>query len=311
MPNHIQGGNALREITQNIFSEDRFSLPTGGNRGCNPSYVVTKEGIVVIDTPELPSDAMAMRAEIQRHGEVKYVINTHHHTDHIAGNYFFPGIVVAHQGIREKFFARLSEFTSLRTGKELEEMERDGNGIINHIRQIIQDKDPEGMQYPQGFLLKPPSITFDKCLTLYVGEYTFKLVSLPGHTPSHIGVYIPEARIIFAGDNFTTDSQPSLAQSSPLEWVDSLKKIESLDIAIVVPGHGQICGPEKLKEFRAFLEMCIDMVKQAIKKGVSKEEASATISFEGLHPGKATAVHLGPEIQRKNVARIYEALIAQ
>jgi cyclase len=304
--NQIQGGNKLREIAKNFFSEDRFSLPTG-----NPSYVVTKEGVVVVDTPELASDSVAMRDEIQRHGEVKYVINTHHHADHISGNYFFSGIVVAHEGVRKKFFVRLSEFTSLRTGKELEEMERDGNGILNHIRQIVRDEDPEGLRYMEDFRLKPPSITFSKDMTLYVGEYTFKLILLPGHTSSHIGVYIPEARIFFAGDNFTMETQPSLAQSSPLEWVDSLKKIESLDIAIVVPGHGKICSPEKLKEFRAFLEMCIEMVMQAFKKGISKEEASATISFEGLHPGKATAVHLGPEIQRKNVARIYETLIGR
>ena len=68
-------------------------------RGCNPSYVVTSDGVVVIDTPQLPTRAVAMRAEAESHGPIRYLVNTEHHVDHIFGNYWFRGAgeVIHHQ----------------------------------------------------------------------------------------------------------------------------------------------------------------------------------------------------------------------
>ena len=57
-------------------------------RGCNPSFVVTSDGVVVIDTPQLPTRAVAMRAEAESHGPIRYLINTEHHVDHIFGRVF-------------------------------------------------------------------------------------------------------------------------------------------------------------------------------------------------------------------------------
>ncbi|GAH22509.1 unnamed protein product, partial [marine sediment metagenome] len=82
------------------------------------------------------------------------------------------------------------------------------------------------------------------------------------------------SNLTFAGDNFTNASQPSLAQSLPLKWVESLKRIEAMDIDMVVPGHGKVCGKSEVREFRLFIEKCIDMVREAIRQGVSKEEAA-------------------------------------
>ncbi len=303
----------MREVAKNIFSEDRFGLPTGlpgGYRGCNPSYVTTSEGIVVIDTPQLPTDSVNLRDELAAKGQVRYIINSHYHVDHVAGNSFLPGTVISSEGVRQMFFAPLAQVTSLRTEAELAEMERTGNALAEHIRRIVQLDDPEGLHFMDGYRLKPPAITFNDRPTLHVGEYTFELINLPGHTVQHIGVYIPEAKVFFTGDNFTSQTQPSLAQSSPREWVRSLKKIEAMDIKMIVPGHGKICGPQEVGPFREFIQKCIDIVDSAIKKGLSKEEIVATVSFETLDPGagKVTAVHPGSDMQRKNVLRLYEML---
>ena len=84
----------MYQPTENVYVETAFP-------GSNNTFVVTGEGIVMIDTPQMPGDAMKWREEIAKHGKVKYIINTEPHGDHISGNYFFEGTVVAHDGVRD------------------------------------------------------------------------------------------------------------------------------------------------------------------------------------------------------------------
>jgi glyoxylase-like metal-dependent hydrolase (beta-lactamase superfamily II) len=88
----------VQQVTPHVFTSTEI-------RGCNPSYVVTSAGVVVIDTPQLPTKALEMRAEAESHGPIRFVINTEHHVDHIFGNYFFKGAgdVVHHQGVADNF----------------------------------------------------------------------------------------------------------------------------------------------------------------------------------------------------------------
>ncbi len=87
----------MEQVTPNVFSTTKL-------RGCNPSFVVTSDGVVVIDTPQLPTRAVAMRAKAELNGPIRYLINTEHHVDHIFGNYWFKGVpVVNHQGLYDNF----------------------------------------------------------------------------------------------------------------------------------------------------------------------------------------------------------------
>ena len=88
----------LERVTPNVFT-------TTALRGCNPSFVVTSDGVVVIDTPQLPTKAVAMRAEAETHGPIRYLINTENHVDHIFGNHWFRGAgeVVNHKALWDIF----------------------------------------------------------------------------------------------------------------------------------------------------------------------------------------------------------------
>ena len=84
----------MKQVTSNVFFETEY-------RGCNPGFVVTSAGIVMIDTPQVPTDALNYKKEVEKRGKIRYLINTEPHGDHYTGNFFFDTAVVAHQGTRE------------------------------------------------------------------------------------------------------------------------------------------------------------------------------------------------------------------
>ena len=67
----------MEQLTSNAFVETQI-------RGCNHGFVTTSEGVVMIDSPHKPSDALKLKAEIAKHGELRYIINTEPHGDHCA-----------------------------------------------------------------------------------------------------------------------------------------------------------------------------------------------------------------------------------
>ena len=181
----------------------------------------------MIDTPMLPGDVAKWIDIIAKRGDLLYIINTHHHIDHIAGNFFFPGTVVSHAGVKKLFAAPVMGILG---DDRIEEVAGTYMDSLEYVRLLIEKHEPEGPSLPEGYQLREPTITFSEDLSLYVGQHTFELIHLPGHTQSHIGVYIPQERIFFSGDNFCNGVQPSLAESSPLNWVKSLRRIENMDI---------------------------------------------------------------------------------
>ena len=89
----------MQKVTSNVWTDTTL-------RGCNPSMVVTSDGVVIVDTPQLPTKAVEMRREAEALGPIRYVINTEHHVDHIFGNYYFRGsgaAVVNHRELLDRF----------------------------------------------------------------------------------------------------------------------------------------------------------------------------------------------------------------
>jgi cyclase len=270
----------MQQISDNVFVET-------GIKGCNPGFVITTDGIVMIDTPQTPTDALKWRDAIEKKGEIRYLINTEPHRDHVMGNFFFPGTVISHQGTREA----LSSLT------------------IDAIKNLIMEIDPGGLPLTEGYFLKKPSITFTTELFLYLGQHTFQLIHLPGHCASQIGVYIPEERVVFTGDNIFYHLQTYLNRAYPDEWLQSLARIGDLDFDIMVPGHGEVCHKSYLEEQASTIKEWTAAVGHAIKQGLSKEEAQNRLSlFDRYPPGRGKSDAEGRKIQRMNVERLYDLL---
>lgn len=252
---------------------------------CNHSFIVTKEGVVMVDTPMAPTAAAAWKDKIGRHGTVRYLINTEGHMDHFGGNYFFGGTIVAHEGAR----------------KGIVETQADA------YRQMVGMAAP-GERIPEDFSLRPPTITFNDRLTLHMGDRTFRLMSLPGHTPYQAMVYVPEERVLFSGDNVVNNTMPFFHQAVPLEWLETLKKLQDLDIEKVVPGHGDVGDKTCLATMAAEVELWIDAVRSAIGKGMSVEEAQDSISFLHRYPAPPDRPDMRAAFQKMSVGRLYEML---
>jgi len=269
----------MQKITDNVYAETGF-------RGCNPGFVVTKEGVVMIDTPQMPVDAIKWRDEVAKHGPVRYLINTEPHGDHFTGNAFFEGTVVAHEGVREAILA----------------------ADVEQFKENIRQTAPENLALMEGFSYRPPTITLSQRLTLYVGDHTFQIINFPGHTAFQVAVYIPEEKVAFTSDNIFHKVQAFLHQALPDEWLDSLKRLQELDADVLVPGHGSLCDRSYIPEMSAFIQAWVDAVTAAIEQGMSVEEAQEKVSLLDRYPMDNGIEFMGPEIQRWNVARLYEVL---
>ncbi len=269
----------MKKITDNVFVETGF-------RGCNVGFVATTQGVVMIDTPQLPREAVKWRDEVAKYGRVRYIINTEPHGDHYTGNYFFDGTVVAHEGTREII----------------------KNSSLAQLRDFLKQDDPQSLALIDGFKYRPPDITLSERLTIYCGGHTFRLINMPGHTAYQLAVFIPEERVIFTSDNVVGRVQAWLHQALPDQWLESLKRLQELDADTLVPGHGSVVGPDYLPEMADFIRAWVAAVQAAVDQGMSLEEAQEKVSLLDRYPVGGAYEAMGKMIQRMNVARLYELL---
>ncbi|MGB2885773.1 MAG: MBL fold metallo-hydrolase [Dehalococcoidia bacterium] len=276
----------LQRLTDSVYAET-------GMHGCNHGFVTTSEGVVMIDTPQKPSDAVRWRDEIAKRGDVRYLILTEPHPDHCTTGYLFSGTMVSHQGTREWLGKNM-------LGKTVEEMAREWSEAI----------DPEGVHLLEGYYLRLPTITFRGRLILYLGDHTFEIIHMPGHTSSQTAVYIPEERVVFTGDNVFYRVQTWLNEAYPQEWLHSLERIWELDVDVIVPGHGDVCDKSYLKEQASFIREWMCAVKRAFEQGLTKEEAQTQISFLDRYPMDTGLEFMDLLVQQLNVARLYDLVLA-
>jgi glyoxylase-like metal-dependent hydrolase (beta-lactamase superfamily II) len=282
----------MERVTDNVYA-------TTDARGCNPGYVVTSKGVVMIDTPQLPTKAVAMREEIAKKGPLRYLINTEYHMDHVFGNFFFAGLAtgIAHEHILKDFWAPVR-----------------GMDVHSYVTEIVKKDDPQGLALlPKKEALKvdPPAITFSSRLTLRLGDHVFDLYHTPGHTKGQIAVHIPKERVIFSADTIFCECQTWFHSADPESWLRSLEFLRTLEADHIVPGHGPVCTKDYILKQSAFIREWMAAVAAGLAKGWSKEECVQRISFLDRFPMDVGQADLGPQVQRMNVERLYDFLLGK
>ncbi|HEX9642646.1 MAG TPA: MBL fold metallo-hydrolase [Acidimicrobiia bacterium] len=281
----------MENVTPRVFTETKL-------RGCNPSFVVTSDGVVVIDTPQLPTRAVAMREEAEAYGTIRYVVNTEHHVDHIFGNYYFKGAgeVVHHQGVYDNFMVVAPILDPFAYAAEAIPSD-DPDGA-----DIFPDRDEYYADPNKG------TVVFTGDLTLRVGSHTFHLIHTPGHTPGQVAVYVPEERAVFTGDTVFSECQTWLMTSDVDQWVGALETIKGLDVDHVIPGHGPITTTRYLATQRSVLLEWKSAVAAAVAKGWSREETVERVEFTDRYPVDIGQEYMMEYIQTLNAASLYDKL---
>jgi cyclase len=267
----------MKKITENIYVESELSR-------CNNSYVVTGDGVVVIDTPMIPADARKMVAETAKFGPVRYVINGEPHGDHIAGNCYYGGTVVSHEGTREVM------------------LKADVDAFKEQLKRLA----PDSLPLDSDFRYCLPEITLSDRMTLYLGDHTFQLMHMPGHTPYNLAVYVPEERAVFTSDNISL-GMPIFFNAVPDKWLDSLRRLEELDVDIVVPGHGEVCGKEAFSQMSINVKDWVNAISDAISRGLGVKETIEEISRDDRFAGVPRE---GPEagFLKSNIESLFNIL---
>jgi glyoxylase-like metal-dependent hydrolase (beta-lactamase superfamily II) len=100
-----------------------------------------------------------------------------------------------------------------------------------------------------GFKFRPDRVVHYEPLhegdLVEIGPYRLRVIDTPGHTHGHISLYDPEQRLFIAGDHVLGDITPNIQAWSddddPLaDYLDSLEKVETLDVELCLPGHRRL-----------------------------------------------------------------------
>ncbi len=243
----------MRRVSANVYAEIYFW-------GCNPGFLTTTDGVLLIDTPQQPIDALRWKERINEHGRLRYLINTEPHQDHIRGNAFYPEVEVLGQtGLQARYDQASAGFFTDDIIERTKTEDPDSVHLIGH---------PD---YPAN----PITRTFDSALDLQIGNHTVHFIHMPGHTAPQTSVYIPQEGIVFTGDNIFHKCRTFIQEGNPWEWLEALESIRALDVETIVPGHGEPCDKSYLDVQGQLIRDWIGAIEGFIERGMSEDEAVA------------------------------------
>ena len=270
----------MKQVTSNVWVETEA-------RGCNFGFVITTDGIVMIDSPHKPTTAMWLKSEIEKRGLLRYIINTEPHGDHWTGNAFFDAPVIAHEGVRTRML---------------------NTDMAEHAARV-GTFGPDEPALLEGYTANAPVITFRDSMTIHVGDHTFEMVHMPGHTMSQAAISIKEEGVVFTSDNIFCKVQTWLHEANPDLWLNALESLRRLDEEIFVPGHGPVCDKGYLDEQGSFIMEWKEYVASGINSGMTRDDAIANLSgMLERYPMDVGQASMEAMVMRMNVANLYDYL---
>ena len=272
----------LRQLAPNVYAYTQATGPGVNNASLsNAGVIAGPDSLLAIDTLGPPVHAKAFKAAAMKTTGKEFgrVVNTHLHRDHTNGNCFFaPAEILSHPYTRAAV-----------------------------IEQGIPDRPYEDRpQWQDGMRelrLAPPTVTFTGTTIYRYGELVVELIpNAPAHTWGDVMVYLPQPRILFAGDLAFYYVTPPAHNGHITQWIAAIDRVLNMDVDVIVPGHGPIGGKKELAETRAYLELLANETRKRYAAGMTPGQAAADIDmgrFEGW---------TNPERTAWNTVRIYAEL---
>jgi glyoxylase-like metal-dependent hydrolase (beta-lactamase superfamily II) len=251
----------------------------------NAGFVVTNQGVVVIDALASPQQGQQLVDAIRRvtRQPISWLVLTHHHPDH-----HFGAIVFRRMGA--KVIAHPDRRVLASEGGE--------DALIADWVRVV------GLDAMRGFAFADtPDRPVTGVDTLRLGGRTL-IVYHPGaaHSAGDLMVWLPHERVLFAGDVLIEDGVSMIVDGSSGELLKALAAIDSLNPREAVPGHGAI--PERpsalVARTRAYITGLRDDMRSALEHGLPMGRA-----MKSLPPADQTRPVSLNSRRRRNAVRVY------
>lgn len=202
----------------------------------NVGAVVGEDAVLAVDARATPAHASewldVLRGLTDR--PVRYLALTHYHAVRVLGaSAFAADWVIAHEGTRRWI---------------LERGEADFESETRRFPRLFKDVDSiPGLTYP--------NVAFADTLRLDLGDREVELLHLGrGHTQGDAAVWLPDDKILFAGDLVEARAAPYMGDAFIDEWsTTTIDRVQALGAQTIVPGRGPAAGPEAIAETREYL----------------------------------------------------------
>jgi glyoxylase-like metal-dependent hydrolase (beta-lactamase superfamily II) len=251
----------------------------------NAGFVVTADGVIVVDALASPRDGARLLRTIQRttRQPVRWLVLTHHHPDH-----HFGAIVFRRAGAR--VIAHPDRRVLASEGGE--------NALIADWVRVV------GLDAMRGFeFADTPDRPVTGSDTLRLGGRTI-VITHPGagHSAGDLMVWLPHEGVLFAGDVLVEDGVTMMVDGSSTQLLGALARLDSLAPAVVVPGHGGLPGrPAQLvTRTRDYVLALRAEMRAAVETGIPMQRALAI-----LPPVDETRPVSLASRKRRNAVRIY------
>ncbi len=252
----------VTEIAAGIWVIPDRRIPLVPNIG----IVVGDDSVLVVDTAMGPRNGARVLAAAKEKaaGRRLLLTITHFHPEHGFGAQVFR-----------------NEATITYNRDQLDELHDKGEAYVGMFRTF----GPGVAAALEGVELVEPHVVYDGDAEIDLGGRTVMLRSYGlGHTRGDQVVFCPDERVLFTGD--LVESRvfpiypffpPDDADVDGTRWIEVLRRLEELEPAIVVPGHGDASGPEVIATALAFHEKLRAETFRLAADGLSADEAVAAL----------------------------------
>lgn len=257
---HEASAQGLTKIADNVYSYvDTKNSSPANSYGANAGIIIGKDGIIVIDTLISAKEAKRFIRDIKAISKkhVKYVVNTHYHLDHTFGN---------------------SEFAKL--GALIISHTNDGNNLKTHGETALKNAKNYGLSEKdmKGTKISYPVLTFNERMEIDLGDRKIELIYFrQSHTDGSIMVYLPDKKVLFAGDILFTGYHPFMGEGDIEGWLKTLDYIMTMDAEKIIPGHGPVSSKKDIEEMKDYLIAFDKKAKELAAKSDNAEHIASEI----------------------------------
>lgn len=232
-------------------------VPSPENQGFmnNPAFIITDEGVVVIDPGSSVQVGDMVLAQIRKITDkpVVAVFDTHVHGDHWLGN---QAIVEAYPNVKIYAHPKMMERVEKGAGAQWLDVMMDMTKGATAGTKVVSANSP----VDEGSVITIGGVAFH---ILHDGK---------SHTDNDIMLHLPAKGVIFLGDNAGYGRMLRLNDGSFQGNIKNLNRALASAAKVFVPGHGPTGGPEAATEYRDYLQTVYDGVKEYFEEDLSDFE---------------------------------------